>query len=458
MSKPLHVVIMAAGEGTRMKSARPKVLLEVGGRPMLSHTLEAIAALRPNGIHVIVGNGAEAVREAFGQAPVDWIVQSQRLGTGHAVMQAMPGIPDGAAVLVLPGDHPLIPSAVLQDLTADREPPLTLLTMIVDDPTGYGRVVRDEDGGVRAVVEERDATAAQRTLREVNTSVLMADASRLRGWLDAVGCDNAKAEYYLSDIFALARADQVRIGSVVAPDPADLAGANDRRQLAALERRYQARQAAALMEAGVQLADPARVEVRGRVTAGADVFIDVNVVLEGEVRLGDGVRIGPGCVIRDSDLAARTEVKAHCVLEGARTTGACEIGPFARLRPGAELSEGCRIGNFVEAKNARLGTGSKANHLTYLGDAEIGAGVNIGAGTITCNYDGANKHRTTIEDDVFVGSNTALVAPLTLHRGATVGAGSTLSKDAPADALSLTRAKQVTISNWKRPRKKDTPK
>lgn len=453
MNKPLHVVVMAAGEGTRMKSDRPKVLSTLAGRPMLAHLLDTVAGLRPAAVHVVVGNGADAVRAAFADRPLDWVLQAERRGTGHAVMQAMPGVPDDAAVLILPGDHPLIPLASLQELVALPEAPLSVLTMELENPHGYGRIVRDASGRICAVVEERDATPEQRRIREVNTSVLLADAGSLRDWLDGLQCDNAKGEYYLTDVFALAHAGNAAIGAVRAPDPADLEGANDRRQLAALERRYRARRAGELMDAGVQLMDPARLDVRGPVTAGRDVLIDVNVVLEGENRFGDGVSIGPGCVVRDCDLAAGTRVLANCVLEGAVTSGACDIGPFARLRPGTVLSAGCRIGNFVEAKNAQLGEGSKANHLSYLGDAEVGSGVNIGAGTITCNYDGAAKHRTTIEDDVFVGSNTALVAPLTLHRGATVGAGSTLSKDAPADALTVSRARQVTVKGWKRPRK-----
>ena len=453
MTKPLHVVIMAAGEGTRMKSGLPKVLHPVGGRPMLEHALTTAAALQPAAMHVIVGSGADRVRAAFAGLDVNWVLQSERRGTGHAVMQAMPGIPDAAAVLVLPGDHPLIPLAVLEELAGERERPLVVLTMEPDDPAAYGRIVRDDSGAVVAVVEDRDATPAQRAIREVNTSILVADAASLRRWLDGLDCDNAKREYYLTDIFRLAHDEGTAILAVRAPDARDLQGANDRRQLAELEQRYRNRRAGELMDDGVHLLDPERTDIRGRVTAGADVRIDVNVVLEGDNRLGDGVHIGPGCVLTDCSLAAGTNVKANSVLEGVTTTGACEIGPFARLRPGTVLSAGCRIGNFVEAKNARLGEGSKANHLTYLGDAEIGAGVNVGAGTITCNYDGANKHRTVIEDEVFIGSNTALVAPVSVKRGATIGAGSTITRDAPAGALTLSRSRQVSIPNWKRPQK-----
>jgi len=454
MTKPLHIVILAAGEGTRMKSALPKVLHTLGGRPMLMHLLDTAAALEPAAMHVVVGNGAEQVETTCSEYAVNWILQAERRGTGHAVMQAMPHVPDEAAVLILLGDHPLIPLQDLQQMVGDSSAALAVLTMVPDDPTGYGRVIRDHDGDIMAVAEERDATPEQLKFREVNTGIIMADAGRLRGWLDGLGCENAKQEYYLTDIFALAHGERTRIRGVQAQDARDLQGANDRRQLAELEGRYRSRRAGELMDAGVQVVDPQRIDIRGHVKTGTDVRIDVNVVLEGNNRLGDGVALGPGCVLKDCDLAAGTTVHAHSVLEGVSTTGACDIGPFARLRPGTVLAAGCRIGNFVEAKNARLGEGSKASHLTYLGDSEIGSNVNIGAGTITCNYDGANKHRTVIEDNVFVGSNTALVAPLTLHRGATIGAGSTLSKDAPADALTVSRARQATIKNWKRPQKK----
>ena len=456
MSQPLHIVILAAGEGTRMKSGLPKVLHTLGGRPMLAHLLDTVCALQPAATHVVVGNGAQQVEAACSAYDVDWVLQSSRRGTGHAVMQAMPHIPDEAAVLILLGDHPLTPQSVLEDMCADRSAPLTVLTMMPDDPAGYGRIIRDHDGEIMAVVEDRDATPEQLEFREVNTGIMLADAARLRSWLDGLGCDNAKGEYYLTDIFALAHAERVRIRGVIAPDVRDLQGVNDRRQLAALESRYRSRRAGELMDQGVQIVDPGRVDIRGPVTAGADVRIDVNVVPEGENRLGAGVLLGPGCVLRNCDLSAGTRVHPHSVLEGVVTTGACDIGPFARLRPGTVLAAGCRIGNFVETKNARLGEGSKASHLTYLGDTVLGADVNIGAGTITCNYDGANKHQTVIEDGVFVGSNTALVAPVTLHHGATIGAGSTISKDAPPDALTLSRARQSSISGWKRPTKKES--
>jgi len=366
----------------------------------------------------------------------------------------MPGIPDEAVVLVLLGDHPLIPVSLLAELTTEENLPLALLTMELDDPTGYGRILRDPGGNIIGVVEHIDAAPHQHEIREVNTGIIMADSTKLRGWLDRLECDNSKQEYYLPDIFALARADSGEVHGVIARDSRDLQGANDRRQLAALEKRYRQRMALELLDAGVQLIDPDRLDVGGPVRAGQDVCIDINVVLKGENRLGDGVYIGPGCVLTNCDLAAGTSVHPHSVLDGVTTTGACDIGPFARLRPGTVLAGGCRVGNFVETKNAKLGEGSKASHLSYLGDTTIGSRVNIGAGTITCNYDGANKHHTVIEDDAFIGSDTQLVAPVTIGRGATIGAGSTVTKDAPAGGLTVSRSRQTNIADWKRPVKK----
>lgn len=453
MEKALHILILAAGEGTRMKSARPKMLQTVGGRPMLAHLLDTALSLQPARVHVVVGSGSEAVMNACASYDVNWVHQAERRGTGHAVMQAMPGVPDDATVLVLLGDTPLIPAALLSGMVQQFRGPLSLLTMELEDPTGYGRILRDPGGNIIGVIEHHDAAPEQHRIREVNTGIIMADAEKLRAWLNRIGCDNAKGEYYLPDVFSLARAENGEIEGVIAPDAADLQGANDRLQLAALERRYQARMVSGLMASGVQVMDPERVDIRGQVEAGNDVLIDINVVLEGALRLGDGVELGPAVVLKDCDLAAGTRVHAHSVLEGVTTTGACDIGPFARLRPGTVLSAGCKVGNFVETKNAQLGEGSKASHLSYLGDALIGSEVNIGAGTITCNYDGAHKHRTVIEDDVFVGSDTQLVAPVTVGYGATIGAGSTVTKDAPADSLTVSRSRQTTIRGWKRPRK-----
>ena len=453
MSKALHIVILAAGEGTRMKSSLPKVLQPLGGRPMLSHLLDTARELDPEQIHVVIGSGAEQVEQACSDYDVNWVLQNERRGTGHAVIQVMPDIPDDAEVLVLLGDHPLIPAALLSAMIVNRTSPLALLTMDLDNPHGYGRILRDPGGNIIGVVEDHDAMPEQRNIREVNTGIILVDAAKLRLWLGRLDCDNSKQEYYLPGIFPMARAESGEIQGVIAPDERDLQGANDRRQMAELEKRFRQRMARKLMEAGVQIIDPDRVDIRGRVDAGPDVCLDINVVLEGDNRLGDGVSIGPGCVLKDCQLAAGTLVHAHSVLEGVTSTGACNIGPFARLRPGTVLAAGCRVGNFVEAKNVQLGEGSKASHLSYLGDSVIGSNVNVGAGTITCNYDGANKHQTVIEDDVFIGSDTQLVAPVTVGRGATIGAGSTVTKNAPADSLTVSRSRQTTIAGWKRPRK-----
>ena len=453
MSKPLHIVILAAGEGTRMKSSLPKVLQPLGGRPMLSHLLDTARELNPAQTHVVIGSGAEQVMQACSDYGVNWVVQNERRGTGHAVIQAMPDIPDEAEVLVLLGDHPLIPAALLSEMIANRTSPLALLTMDLDSPHGYGRILRDPGGNIIGVVEDHDAAPEQRKIREVSTGIMLTDAVKLRGWLGRLDCDNSKQEYYLPGIFPMARAESGEIQGVIAPDDRDIQGANDRRQMAELEKRYRQRMAGRLMEAGVQIIDPDRVDIRGKVDVGLDVCVGINVVLEGKNLLGDGVSIGPGCVLKNCDLAAGTSVHPHSVLEGVTTTGACDIGPFARLRPGTVLSAGCRVGNFVEVKNVQLGEGSKASHLSYLGDSIIGSSVNIGAGTITCNYDGANKHQTIIEDDVFIGSDTQLVAPVTVGRGATIGAGSTVTKNAPADSLTVSRSRQTTIVDWRRPRK-----
>ena len=455
MSKALHIVILAAGEGTRMKSSLPKVLQTLGGRPMLLHLLETAAALEPAQVHVVIGSGADRVREACSGHEVNWVIQSRRQGTGHAVIQAMPDIPDDACVLVLLGDHPLIPVSVLAEMVGQDTAPLSVLTIELDNPRGYGRIERDRTGRISGVVEDRDATPAQWMIREVNTGIILADAAHLRRWLNMLGCVNIKQEYYLTDIFTMAHSEKQEIHGVLAPDPKDLQGVNDQRQLAALERRFRHHAARRLMDHGVHIIDPERVDIRGPVTAGKDVCLDINVVLEGRNQLGDGVFIGPGAVLKNCDLAAGTRVHPHSVLEGVITTGPCDIGPFARLRPGTVLAAGSRVGNFVEVKNARLGENSKASHLSYIGDTIIGTGVNIGAGTITCNYDGASKHQTIIEDDVFVGSDTQLVAPVTVGKGATIGAGSTITKDVPGDALTLSRARQTSIKGWKRPRKKE---
>ena len=415
MTAPLHVVILAAGEGKRMKSAIPKVLQEIAGRPMLAHAIDAARALQPAGIHVVYGHGGDAVRAAFaGQRDLQWAEQRQQKGTGHAVQQAMPGVPDGAVVLVLYGDVPLIRSETLRRLLA-RSTRLAVLVAEPTDPTGYGRIVRDAEGKVAAIVEHKDADAEQLRIRTINTGIIAAEATALKRWLAHLSADNAQGEYYLTDVFKQA-ADEFSAAEMVhVADPMETEGANDPWQLAQLERAFQLRAVRALCDAGVRFADVARVDIRGEVIVGRDVEVDVDVVFEGRVELGDGVRIGPFCRIREAMLGPGTRVRAHCDIDGARCEGAVQVGPFARLRPGAVLADGVHVGNFVEVKNSTLGVGSKANHLSYIGDALIGAGVNIGAGTITCNYDGVNKSTTTIEDGAFIGSNTALVAPCLLY-------------------------------------------
>jgi len=449
----LHVVILAAGEGKRMKSRRAKVMLPLAGRPMLAHVVETARALHPEKIHIVYGHLGEQLQNAFASQPdLSWTQQVPQHGTGHAMQFAMAGVPDGARVLVLYGDVPLVQTATLQPLLT-ASPRLAVLSADLADPGGYGRVVRDATGHVVAIVEDKDCDPSQRKIKSVNTGIIAAGARPLKTWLERLRNENAQREYYLTDVFALAAADGDPAVAIECVDPIEAFGANDAAQLADLERYFQRRQARALCLDGVRIADPARFDLRGTLACGRDVEIDVDVVLEGAVRLGDDVRVGPFCRITNSTLAAGTEVRAHCDLDGVVTLGPCTIGPFARLRPGTELAAGAHVGNFVEVKNAAIGTNSKANHLSYIGDASIGADVNVGAGTITCNYDGVNKHRTTIEDGAFVGSNTALVAPITIGKGATVGAGSTLTKNAPAGELTVARAKQFTVPGWKRPEK-----
>ena len=451
---PLHVVILAAGQGKRMRSDLPKVLHSLAGRSLLSHVLDAAAALGASCVHVVHGHGGGIVREAMAAADVEWVEQREQLGTGHAVALAMPTIPDDATVLVLYGDVPLVNRTTLHETaTLAADSGIALITAVVDDPSGYGRIVRGPDGHVLGIVEEGDARDEQRSIAEINTGILAARAGELRDWLQRIGPDNAQGEYYLTDVVAHAVEDELSVRTVPPEAIEEVLGVNDRVQLAALERFQQRRLAEALMRDGATLADPARVDVRGHVRTGADVFVDVNVVFEGDVTLGDRVSIGPGCVIRDTTIESDTDIRAHCVVEGAHIGVACRIGPFARLRPDTELAAGVHIGNFVEVKKTTIGKGSKANHLTYIGDSRIGRDVNVGAGVVTCNYDGARKHTTVIGDNAFIGSGVMLVAPITVHAGATIGAGSTIGKDAPADALTLSRAPQETFESWKRPRK-----
>ncbi|WP_133477666.1 bifunctional UDP-N-acetylglucosamine diphosphorylase/glucosamine-1-phosphate N-acetyltransferase GlmU [Cognatilysobacter segetis] len=451
MTAPLHVVILAAGEGTRMRSARPKVLQTVAGIPMLQHVIDTARTLEPAGIHVVYGHHGEQVRDAFiGQHDLDWVEQAERLGTGHAVLQAMPQVEQDARVLVLYGDVPLIRTETLERLL-EAEGRIAMLAADLDDPTGYGRVIRDAAGRVARIVEQKDANDDEREISLVNTGILVADAAPLQRWLAHLSNDNAQGEYYLTDVFASASDEFNPAEIVLVDDPQETEGANDRWQLAQLERALQRRCAQALCAAGARLVDPERFDQRGTVRVGMDVEIDVDVILEGEIELGDGVRIGPFCRLKDVRLGPGTEVRAHCDLDGVVVEGAAQIGPFARLRPGTVLADGVHIGNFVETKATTMGVSSKANHLAYLGDAVIGTKVNVGAGTITCNYDGANKHRTTIEDGAFIGSNSSLVAPVTVGRDATIGAGSVITKDAPSGELTLGRARQATLEGWQRP-------
>jgi bifunctional UDP-N-acetylglucosamine pyrophosphorylase/glucosamine-1-phosphate N-acetyltransferase len=451
----LQVVILAAGQGKRMRSATAKVLHPLAGRPLLAHVLATAGALDAIRVCVVVGHGAEQVRRAFEGSGVAWALQEPQLGTGHAVMQALPQLEPEGTVLVLYGDVPLTEAATLRPLVeAASGGALALLAQDLDNPRGYGRIVRDGAGHVRRIVEERDATESERGIREVNTGILAAPRGRLEAWLANLRNDNAQAEYYLTDIVAAAVRDGVAI-EVRKPKAAyECLGVNSKGELASLERRFQMNKASQLLESGVTLADPARIDVRGELTCGSDVVIDVNCIFEGRVEIGDGVRIGANCILRDATVGARTEVKPFTLIEEATIGQNARIGPYARIRPGTRLEDDVHVGNFVEVKASTLGRASKANHLAYIGDSTVGRDVNVGAGTITCNYDGANKHRTVIEDDVHIGSDVQLVAPVTVGRGATIGAGATIVKDVPPGGLTLTEAKQVTRPNWQRPRKK----
>jgi bifunctional UDP-N-acetylglucosamine pyrophosphorylase/glucosamine-1-phosphate N-acetyltransferase len=451
---PLSIVILAAGEGKRMQSDLPKVLQPLAGRPLLAHVIATAQALAPQAIYVVYGHGGERVRAALKDAPVSWVQQAQRLGTGHAVRQAIPHIPDEHTVLVLYGDVPLIGGDTLKQLLAlAGARTLALLTARLENPHGYGRIVRDARGRVRRIVEQKEARGRELALRECNTGVLACRARLLKAWLERLRRDNAQGEYYLTDVIAQAVRHKVGVQPLLSTDADEVLGVNDKAQLAYLEGIARTRAARALLLAGVTLADPARLDVRGTLSHGRDVAIDVNVVIEGRVHLGDRVRVGPNCVLRDCELGADTEVFAHCVIEHALIGERCSIGPFARFRPSSTLAGGVHIGNFVEVKNSQLGAGSKANHLAYVGDAQLGERVNIGAGTIIANYDGANKHRTVIEDDVHTGSNSVLVAPIVVGAGATIGAGSTVTQSVPAGKLTVARARQATVEGWERPRR-----
>lgn len=447
----LDIVILAAGQGTRMRSALPKVLHAIAGKSMLGHVIDTARLLQPKSIHVVIGHGADKVREQLAADDLRFVLQAEQLGTGHAVAQALPQL-SAENVLILYGDVPLIEVATLQRLLqkVSREE-LGLLTVELADPTGYGRIVRDQAGQVQAIVEHKDASAAQRAIAEGNTGILAVPGSRLADWLGRLSNSNAQGEYYLTDVIAMAVTDGLVVATEQAGDEMEVLGANDRIQLAQLERHYQYRAGRRLMAQGVSLIDPARFDVRGEVTVGRDVLVDINVILEGRVVIEDNVQIGPNCVIKDSVLRQGAIIKANSHLDGAEVGEGADCGPFARLRPGSVLGAKAHVGNFVELKNAKLGEGAKAGHLSYLGDAEIGARSNIGAGTITCNYDGANKFKTVLGEDVFIGSNSALVAPVSLGDGATTGAGSTVTADVPANTLAVGRAKQRNIEGWKRP-------
>jgi bifunctional UDP-N-acetylglucosamine pyrophosphorylase/glucosamine-1-phosphate N-acetyltransferase len=451
----LEILILAAGLGKRMRSSLPKVLHPLAGRPLLAHVLDTARELSPRKIVVVHGHGAEQVKQAFPENDLEWVLQAEQLGTAHAVMQAMPLVGADADVLVLYGDVPLVRAATLKRLLGAAGNGLAVLTAELEEPAAYGRVVRDVTGRVKRVVELRDASPAEREIREINAGFYALSANRLSAWLKKIENRNAQKEYYLTDLVALAVAEGVPVAAVKVEDAWEAAGVNSKGELAALERRYQGMASQQLLEMGVTLTDPARIDVRGALECGRDVTIDVNCVFEGQVKLGDGVRIGVNCVLRNVTVAAGTEILPFCHLEDSSIGERCRIGPYARLRPGNALADGVHIGNFVEVKASRLGAGSKANHLSYLGDSEIGARVNVGAGTITCNYDGAAKHRTVIEDDCFIGSDATLVAPVRIARGSYIGAGSTISKDTPASQLTVARARQVSIPAWKPPRKKE---
>ncbi|WP_033059675.1 bifunctional UDP-N-acetylglucosamine diphosphorylase/glucosamine-1-phosphate N-acetyltransferase GlmU [Pseudomonas mandelii] len=449
----LEIVILAAGQGTRMRSALPKVLHPIAGNSMLGHVIHSARQLDPQRIHVVIGHGAEAVRERLAADDLNFVLQDKQLGTGHAVAQAVPFI-ESDTVLILYGDVPLIEVETLQRLLKQVAPQqLGLLTVELDDPTGYGRIVRNADGEVTAIVEQKDANEAERAITEGNTGILALPFAQLAGWMSRLSNNNAQGEYYLTDVIAMAVSDGLVVATEQPHDAMEVQGANDRKQLSELERHYQLRAGRRLMAQGVTLRDPARFDVRGEITVGRDVLIDINVILEGKVVIEDDVVIGPNCVIKDSTLRKGVVIKANSHIEGAILGEGSDAGPFARLRPGTVLEARAHVGNFVELKNAHLGEGAKAGHLTYLGDAEVGARTNIGAGTITCNYDGANKWKTVLGEDVFIGSNNSLVAPVDISSGATTAAGSTITQNVDNAQLAVGRARQKNIDGWKRPEK-----
>ncbi|WP_339884367.1 bifunctional UDP-N-acetylglucosamine diphosphorylase/glucosamine-1-phosphate N-acetyltransferase GlmU [Vreelandella maris] len=453
----LDIVILAAGKGTRMRSQTPKVLHTLAGKPMVQHVLDTASGLQPDRTHVVIGHGAEQLREALADTTVQFAVQAEQKGTGHAVAQALEQLGSGK-VLILYGDVPLLQRDSLRELLAQvDEQHMGLLTVTLDDPTGYGRIVRNDAGHAVAIVEQKDASNSQLAISECNTGIMAMTSAQLKRWLPQLSAENAQGEYYLTDVIAMAADEGIKVCTAQPATAVEVEGVNNRAQMARLERAYQQQLADKLMAEGVALADPARLDVRGRLTCGHDVFIDVGCVFEGDVELGEGVRIGPYCVIKNSTIGAESVVDTHSVIEGTVAAGLNQIGPFARLRPGTRLAVKAKVGNFVETKNADVGEGSKINHLSYVGDARLGRDVNVGAGTITCNYDGANKHHTEIGDNAFIGSNTALVAPVSVGKGATVGAGSTIAKDVTDYALAVTRGRQLEKIDWLRPSKRTEP-
>ncbi len=454
MTPALNVVVLAAGKGTRMKSELPKVLHPLAGRPLLTHVLAAADSLRPERICVVYGHGGDKLPMAIGRADLLWVRQEPQLGTGHAVQQAVPYLDPQAVVLILYGDVPLIRPETLQEMVLiARDGAVALLTVRLNNPAGYGRIVRNSRGQVERIVEHKDASAEELAITEVNTGILCLHAAKLMRWLDRLGNDNVQGEYYLTDVIGMAAAEGERILPCHPSAEWEVLGVNSRQQLADLERVLQRNIAETLMTQGVSLSDPARLDVRGDLICGRDVHIDVGCIFEGRVLLGDNVKVGAYCVLKEVEVAADTEILPFCHIEGARIGARARIGPYTRLRPGTDLDAETHIGNFVEIKNSQVGFNSKINHLSYVGDAYVGRKVNIGAGTITCNYDGANKHRTVIEDDAFIGSDSQLVAPVTVGRGATLGAGTTLTRDAPPGELTLSRVRQFTIRGWQRPKK-----
>lgn len=454
MTKPLSVVILAAGKGTRMYSDLPKVLHPIAGKPMVKHVIDTVKQLNARQINLIYGHGADLLKERLADEPVNWVFQAEQLGTGHAMQQAAPFFADDENIMMLYGDTPLIQQSTLERLIAQKpENGIALLTVKLENPTGYGRIIR-ENGSVVAIVEQKDASAEQLKIQEINTGVMVASGASFKKWLGNLNNNNAQGEYYITDVIAMANEDGFQVQAVQADEFMEVEGVNNRLQLAALERFYQKKQAEKLLLAGVTLSDPSRFDVRGTVEHGKDVSIDVNVILEGNVKLGNNVKIGAGCVLKNVTVGDNVEIKPYSVLEDAVIGEKSAIGPFSRLRPGTQLAEGAHVGNFVEIKNAQVGKGSKVNHLTYVGDAEVGSNVNIGAGVITCNYDGANKFKTIIGDDVFVGSDSQLVAPVEIANGATIGAGSTITKNVAEGELVITRVAQKHIQGWQRPTKK----